>query len=130
MQVAALAARLAAGLSAAPPPEAPPSVLSRVTKVVRLLEQEPGMPWDLQTLAQSARLSPYHFLRVFQAVTGTTPHQYTLRTRLRNAALRLQSGFAKILDIALDAGFQDASHFHHAFRAEFGQSPRQFRQCR
>ena len=34
-------------------------------------------------------LSPYHFLRTFQRLTGVTPHQFVLRKRLREAALRL-----------------------------------------
>jgi AraC-like DNA-binding protein len=35
---------------------------------------------------------------------------------------------ALILDVALDAGFGDVSNFNHAFRAEFGISPRAYRQ--
>ena len=35
-------------------------------------------------------LSPYHFLRVFRAVAGVTPHQYLVRTRLRRAAVSLR----------------------------------------
>ena len=41
-------------------------------------------------LAAEARLSPYHFLRCFEEITGTTPHQYLLRLRLRRAALKLR----------------------------------------
>jgi AraC family transcriptional regulator len=35
---------------------------------------------------------------------------------------------ARILDVALDAGFGDVSNFNRAFRAEFGVSPRFYRQ--
>jgi AraC-like DNA-binding protein len=59
-------------------------------------------------------------------VTGTTPHQYLLRTRLRAAATRLISGTERILDVALDAGFGDMSNFSRAFRTEFGVSPPRF----
>ncbi|MGH9666882.1 MAG: hypothetical protein ACRD9L_20865, partial [Bryobacteraceae bacterium] len=34
-------------------------------------------------------MSPYHSLRMFESLTGLTPHQYVIRIRLRNAALRL-----------------------------------------
>jgi AraC-like DNA-binding protein len=53
-----------------------------------------------------------------------------LRTRLRAAATRLASETARILDVALDAGFGDVSNFNRAFRAEFGVSPREFRRPR
>jgi AraC family transcriptional regulator len=72
-------------------------------------------------------VSSYHFLCIFQQLTGVTPHQYVLRARLREAAMRLTAEPAKILDIALDCGFGDVSNFNHAFRAEFGVSPRGYR---
>jgi AraC-like DNA-binding protein len=79
-------------------------------------------------MAREAGLSPYHFLRTFEHVTGVTPHQYVLRARLREAAIRLASGRDKVLDIALDSGFGDVSNFNRAFRTEFGVSPRRYRQ--
>jgi transcriptional regulator GlxA family with amidase domain len=84
-------------------------------------------PHDLTGLAWIARLSPYHFIRVFEGITGVTPHQYLLRTRLRRAAVRLRTEPAKILDIALSCGFGDISNFNRVFRAEFGVSPRAYR---
>ena len=74
-------------------------------------------------LAEKAKLSPYHFLRCFESLTGTTPRQYVLRTRLRNAALRLKQNSTSIIEIALACGFGDVSNFNHAFRAEFGKNP-------
>jgi AraC-like DNA-binding protein len=57
-----------------------------------------------------------------------TPHQYILRTRLREAAIRLATKRDKILDVALDAGFGDVSNFNRAFRGEFGMSPKIYRE--
>jgi len=42
----------------------------------------------------------------------------------------LAAGSNRILDVALDAGFGDVSNFNHAFRGEFGVSPRRYRQRR
>ena len=91
------------------------------------MERDQTMELNLATLARQARLSPYHFLRTFRTVTGVTPYQFILRKRLRAAALRLMSEPAKVLDIAFDCGFGDVSNFNHAFRAEFGVSPRDYR---
>jgi AraC family transcriptional regulator len=106
----------------------PPSSIARITRALRQVERHPDSRLALADLAQEARLSPYHFLRAFQEATGMTPHQYVLRARLREAALRLKAGPAKVLDIALNTGFGDVSNFNRAFRAEFGMSPRAFRQ--
>jgi AraC family transcriptional regulator len=100
--------------------------LARVTRVLREIESQPGAPHDLNRLAEIARLSPYHFLRTFRALTGATPHQYLLRMRLRRAAMLLKEKAGNILDVALDCGFGDASNFSRAFRSEFGVSPRSY----
>jgi AraC family transcriptional regulator len=101
--------------------------LAQVTDAVRAIERCPDDPLTLGSLARDVGLSPYHFLRTFQRLTGVTPHQYVLRTRLRRAAVRLVTTPARVLDIALDSGFGDVSNFNHAFRAEFGVSPRTYR---
>ena len=92
-----------------------------------MIERHPDRNPTLKELAQEAGLSPYHFLRTFEQLTGVTPHQFILRARLRQAAMRLSTEPTKILDIALDCGFGDISNFNRAFRAEFGVNPRLYR---
>ena len=106
---------------------APPGTVARVTQAVRRIERDPDDALTLGTLAGEARLSPYHFLRTFERITGVTPHQYVLRARLRRAATRLATEPGKVLDLALESGFGDLSNFNRAFRAEFGMSPRAYR---
>ena len=104
-----------------------PSAVARVTRAVRIIEESDESQPTVQRLALEAGLSPYHFLRTFTQLTGITPHQYVRRTRLREAAMRLSTGRAKVLDVALDCGFGDMSNFNRAFRNEFGLSPQGFR---
>ena len=92
-----------------------------------MIERHPDARLTLGKLAREAALSPYHFLRTFESLTGVTPHQYVLRLRLRQAAMRLIVESGRVLDIALDTGFGDVSNFNRAFRAEFGESPRAYR---
>ena len=104
-----------------------PAAEARVTRVVRMIERGPDFNLQLATLAQEAKLSRYHFLRLFLRLTGLTPHQYVRRTRLRQAAMQLLSSCSNVIEIAQDSGFGDISNFNHAFRAEFGVSPRRYR---
>jgi AraC family transcriptional regulator len=108
----------------------PANAVARVTQTVRLIERHPDARLSLGRLARDARLSPYHFLRTFERLTGVTPHQFILRARLREAALRLVNETGSVLDLAFDCGFGDVSNFNRAFRAEFGVSPRVYRRAR
>ena len=103
------------------------SAVARVTETIRAIEDRPDETMSLASLARLAGLSRFHFLRMFESLTGVTPHQYILRARLRLAATRLQLDTSKILDVALDSGFGDVSNFNRTFRAEFGVSPRAYR---
>lgn len=108
---------------------APPSLrhAHRIVASLRLLERQRNEPLSLRDLARAARLSPYHFLRTFKAVTGVTPHQWLLRARLRDAARRLATTNDPVTDVAFDVGFEDLSNFIRSFRSEFGLSPRRYR---
>ncbi len=83
----------------------------------------------LETAAREAALSPYHFLRVFRAVVGVTPHQYLVRCRLRNAARLLAEGDLPITDVASEVGFNDLSNFVRTFRRAAGVAPREYRRA-
>lgn len=106
---------------------APENTAIRISDAVRWVEDEPAAALSLDGLADAAGVSPFHFLRSFRSLTGTTPHQYIRRARLRRAAELLLSGHQRIIDVALDSGFNDVSHFTRSFQAEFGSSPRRFR---
>ena len=127
VELAAATVRLERGISSGAE-NAPPSAIARVTRSVRAIERRSDSALGLGSLAREARLSPYHFLRTFERMTGITPHQYVRRARLRDAASRLAAEREKVLDIAYDCGFGDVSNFNRAFRSEFGVSPKNFRQ--
>jgi AraC family transcriptional regulator len=99
----------------------------RVAKVVRRIEAEPEEPVTLSRLARDAAMSPYHFLRTFNAVCGVTPYQFVLARRLRLAAVRLRRTTDPISAVAYDAGFNDLSTFNRRFRRVMGMTPGDWR---
>jgi AraC-like DNA-binding protein len=81
----------------------------------------------LDAIARNARLSMFHFLRVFNRVFGVTPHQYLVRSRLRHAVRLLAEDTRAITDVAFDVGFNDLSNFVRTFHRAAGLSPARFR---
>lgn len=99
----------------------------RTAEAMKLIEARLDEPLALATLAEAVGISPFRFMHVFRNVTGTSPHQYRMRLRLREAALRLLTTGERIVDISLASGFDDLSNFTRSFRREFGMSPSQYR---
>ncbi|WP_412177425.1 helix-turn-helix transcriptional regulator [Mesorhizobium sp. YC-39] len=99
----------------------------RVAEAVRLIELEADRPLSLTELADGTATSPYHFLRTFRQVAGTTPYQFLLKTRLHRAAVRLRTSGEAISAIAFEAGFDDLSTFNRRFRRVMGEAPGAYR---
>jgi AraC family transcriptional regulator len=101
---------------------------SRVARAIRYVETHSADDCSLATLAREARLTRYHFLRVFAALTGQTPRQHVIGARLRRAATALRTTRKPVTAIAFDVGFGDVSHFIRSFTRAFARSPRAYRQ--
>ncbi|MDG1645383.1 helix-turn-helix domain-containing protein [Klebsiella huaxiensis] len=106
-----------------------PAYAGRFQQVCLYIERHLDKPLSLETLSAIAHSSPYHFHRQFSAYSGVPLYRYIQWLRLRRACWRLAfNPQEKIIDIALDAGFQNPESFSRAFRSAFAQSPSQFRQ--
>lgn len=102
--------------------------LARINRVIDHIDANLGEPLDLATLAAVAHFSPWHFHRIFQALTGETLAERVRRRRLEVAAGRLLANpRAAALGIALEVGFGSAEVFTRAFRAHFGVTPSAWR---
>ncbi|MET0594760.1 MAG: helix-turn-helix transcriptional regulator [Polyangiaceae bacterium] len=99
-------------------------VVGAMTSIERSSER--ALP--LADLASAAKLTPFHFLRLFKRETGMTPHRFLLQTRIRRAIPWLRETSRPITEIAYAVGFGDLSNFINTFRREIGCSPRQYRQ--
>jgi AraC family transcriptional regulator len=84
-------------------------------------------PLRLRDLSRAARLSPFHFHRVFQALVGETPAEFVKRLRL-DMALRLmaRSRAPSLTSIAFMCAFSSSSDFTRCFKQRFGVPPSAF----
>jgi AraC-like DNA-binding protein len=99
----------------------------RAVEAALWIDAHSHRPIALEDAAAEAGISPFHFLRLFSAVLGVTPHQYLVRSRLRHAARLLAGAGPSITDIAYDVGFGDLSNFVRTFHRAAGVSPQKFR---
>jgi AraC family transcriptional regulator of adaptative response/methylated-DNA-[protein]-cysteine methyltransferase len=97
----------------------------RVTAACRFIEQSASMP-PLKALARHAGISPYHFHRLFKAVTGVTPHQYAQTHRTKRLQQALAEG-GRVTDAILDAGFNTGSRFYEKSAGMLGMTARELR---
>ncbi|WAI81867.1 MULTISPECIES: bifunctional transcriptional activator/DNA repair enzyme AdaA [Achromobacter] len=95
-----------------------------VERACRALEAE--QPPDLNTLAEQAGMSRFHFHRVFKAATGITPKAYANALRASRARLQLERS-ASVTDAMYDAGFNSSGRFYEAAPAILGMTPTAFR---
>lgn len=79
-------------------------------------------------MADVAKLSKYHFTRVFADYLQETPNQYVTRIRLEKAAKHfIRAENINITQIALNCGFSWSDTFSRSFRQRFHCAPRVFK---
>jgi AraC family transcriptional regulator len=99
----------------------------RVNRVIDYVRAHLNQPLSLDELAGVAFFSPYHFHRIFTAITGETVSFFTNRLRLEKAARLLKYSEDSATNIALECGFSSSSTFSRAFKQYFGTSPREYK---
>ncbi|MGV7961179.1 AraC family transcriptional regulator [Photorhabdus tasmaniensis] len=100
----------------------------RFNKIFDYIEHHLDDLLTLEQLSEVANFSRYHFHRQFSNYCGMPVGRYIQLMRLKRASYRLAFNHQeKIIDIALDAGFQNPESFSRAFKQAFGQTPSQFR---
>lgn len=96
-----------------------------VADACRLIEQADTPP-SLNALASQAGLSPFHFHRVFKAVTGLTPKGYVSAQRSRKVRAGLKSPHS-VTEALYDAGFNSNSRFYESANQLLGMTPSDYK---
>ncbi|MFL6301391.1 MAG: helix-turn-helix domain-containing protein [Terriglobales bacterium] len=81
----------------------------------------------LESLAELAELSPFHFSRVFKQTTGMSPLQFVTRERITRAQQLIRETKRSLIEIGLEVGYKNPSHFAQVFRRVVGVTPTEFR---
>ena len=92
-------------------------------RVATYIEEHAADDIPLATLAELARLSPWHFSRSFKQSFGVPPHKYHASRRIERAKQLLANRELSVTAIAFEVGFSETSTFSAAFHRLTGQSP-------
>jgi AraC family transcriptional regulator len=101
--------------------------LDRIDRVVESLNAHLQATPTLEDLSKVAGVSPFHFHRLYRAITGETPAGTLRRLRLARAAGMLKDTRKSVTEIAFDNGFESSQAFAKALRRETGCSASELR---
>lgn len=96
-----------------------------IDKCIEFIENNIKEAITVSEVADYVGYSVNHFCRVFTLCKGISIMEYLRKRKLSLAAIELFKG-RKIIDIALEYGFETSSGFSKAFRKAFGYSPTQY----
>ena len=121
-------------LGADQPDRIPMSLVSVADAKERLRESLQQMPSEdlleltFDDLVQTVNCTPRHLTRIFREVVGVSFREKQAELRLARSLELLITSDAKVVDVALQSGFQSLSLFNFMFKRRFRMSPSQWRE--
>lgn len=97
--------------------------IDRLNDAISYIEEHLTVEMDYEQLGRIACCSSYHFQRMFTYMAGIPLSEYIRRRKMSLAAVDLQTGKEKIIDIAEKYGYQSPTAFNRAFRSVHGIAP-------
>jgi AraC-like DNA-binding protein len=99
----------------------------RLCRARDLLRESREPAPTIEQLARELRISPFHFIRQFEAVFGITPHQFRIASRIDLAKEMLARGDHSVTDVCMDVGFTSLGSFSTLFAHRVGETPSAYR---
>lgn len=103
--------------------------VSPLERAIEYIENHLNENIGLSDVSRAAGYSYCHMTRLFSSVLGESAGRYINRRRLYNASKKLIHSDQRVIDIALDCGFESPEAFSRAFKAVFGRSPMDYRKA-
>ncbi len=100
---------------------------NKIGKAIRYIDDHLDDTLSVKTIAECFAFSPYYFHRLFTAIVGKSMIAYVRDRRIAYACRMLHETDRKVLDIALDFGFDSAQSFSRTFKSVTGMSPTEYR---
>jgi AraC-like DNA-binding protein len=100
--------------------------LCRARELLCDVDAERATP--LAEVARVAAMSPFHFIRRFEALFGATPHQLRLQARIERAKRLLAAGERSVTEVCMEVGFSSLGSFSALFKRRVGMAPSAYRQ--
>lgn len=99
--------------------------IERLNSAVNYIEENIKETIDLEEVSKITCCSTYHFQRMFAYIADIPLSEYIRRRRMSLAAVELQSGNEKVIDISLKYGYDSPTAFNRAFKSVHGIAPSQ-----
>jgi AraC-like DNA-binding protein len=113
-----------------PAPAQPARESDAKQRLANLLEQTPAAEWAKMAfpdLARRMHCTPRHLSRIFHELVGASFREKQTELRLTRARELLATTQDKVIDVALESGYQSQSLFNLLFKRRFGLSPARWR---
>ncbi len=100
---------------------------NKISEAIKYIDKNLNDTLSVELIAEHFAFSPYYFHRLFTAVVGKSMIAYVRDRRVAYACKMLNETERKVLDIALDCGFDSAQSFSRTFKSLVGMSPTEYR---
>jgi AraC family transcriptional regulator, regulatory protein of adaptative response / DNA-3-methyladenine glycosylase II len=101
--------------------------LERVSVLVERIRRDPSACRDARGLAAAGAMGPTKLSQLFRRHFHTSPAAFLQRARIEAACHRLAGSQARVIEVALEVGYESLSAFHEAFRRATGLCPGDYR---
>jgi AraC family transcriptional regulator len=101
----------------------------KLSEAIAYIQDHLDKELSLTEIAAEVKMSPYYFARLFKQSMGIAPYQYLIQQRVERAKRLLKQRNDAIVDVALQCGFANQSHFTKLFRQLTGMTPKAYQDC-
>lgn len=101
---------------------------TRMKRIMQYIDAHYKEKLLLSDIAKQEQLDLYYLSHLFKEVFGTSFQNYITKLRCEHARQLLLLTDCSLLDISLSCGFSDCKYFNKGFFAQYGCTPRQYRQ--